>query len=185
MKIVQITLPTACAVAMFLSACSSTPEKPPANPPAQAAVMQPSPPPAPAATSKPMPSHDMSMNTLPAYLDPKNPVSTNRSVYFDFDESTVKAEYNSLIALHGNFLAAHPTVAIKIEGNTDERGSAEYNLALGQRRAESVERALELYGVKAGQMEAVSWGEERPKAVGHDESAWSQNRRADLTYPSK
>jgi peptidoglycan-associated lipoprotein len=76
-------------------------------------------------------------------------------------------------------------LAIKIEGNSDERGSPEYNLALGQRRAEAVLKALEIYGVKTAQLEAVSWGKERPRALGHDETAWAENRRADLVYPQK
>jgi peptidoglycan-associated lipoprotein len=76
-------------------------------------------------------------------------------------------------------------VAVKIEGNCDERGSAEYNLALGQKRAESVRQSLKVYGVKDTQLEAVSWGSEKPKAQGHDESAWAQNRRADVQYPGR
>ena len=125
------------------------------------------------------------MAPLPAYLDPKNPISTQRSVYFDFDDSLVKKEYQGLIERHGKYLNSMPSLAIKIEGNADERGSAEYNLALGQRRAEAVRKALEIYGVKASQLEAVSWGSERPKVQGHDETAWAQNRRADLSYPKQ
>lgn len=183
MRNVQIALVAVCSASVFLAACSSTPQRPPASPLMPAVL--PSTLPAPAATPKPTTAPAVTMALLPAYLDPKNPISTNRSVYFDFDDSVVKSEYDSLIGMHGNFLVAHPSLAIKIEGNTDERGSAEYNLALGQRRAESVERALKIYGVKVSQMEAVSWGMERPKAAGHDEAAWSQNRRADLIYPTK
>jgi peptidoglycan-associated lipoprotein len=76
-------------------------------------------------------------------------------------------------------------VAVKIEGHADERGGHEYNLALGQRRAQAVLAALKVYGVKGTQVEAVSWGEERPRATGHEESAWAQNRRADLAYPKR
>ena len=90
-----------------------------------------------------------------------------------------------MLELHGRYLSANPKLSIRVEGNADERGSAEYNLALGQKRAESVVRALKLYGVKDSQMEAVSWGKEKPKAMGHDEAAWAQNRRVDLVYPSK
>lgn len=106
-----------------------------------------------------------------------------RSVYFEFDDSAVKNEDLGLIERHGKYLSSQPALAIRIEGNADERGSAEYNLALGQRRAESVVRALRIYGIKDTQMEPVSYGEEKPMAQGHDESAWSQNRRADLVYP--
>jgi len=123
--------------------------------------------------------------SLPAYLDPKSDISTGRSVYFDFDMALVKPEFSGLVERHGKFLTSNPSVSIKIEGNTDERGSAEYNLALGQKRAQSVLQALRIYGVKDSQMEAISWGSERPKATGHDESAWAQNRRADLQYPKQ
>jgi peptidoglycan-associated lipoprotein len=143
----------------------------------------PAPTPAPAAAAQPTTQPQVAASVLPAYLDPNNLLSKERSVYFDFDEFTIKSEYEGLIARHGNFLAANPKVAIKIEGNADERGSPEYNLALGQKRAQSVLNALKLMGVKDGQMEAVSWGEERPKNAGHDEAAWAQNRRADLAYP--
>ena len=122
---------------------------------------------------------------LPAYLDPNSSIYKNRSVYFDFDKYAVKAEFNDLIADHGKFLAANPNVAIKVEGNTDERGGAEYNLALGQKRAQAVITALKVYGVKDSQMEAVSYGKEKPKATGSDDASRAQNRRADLAYPSK
>lgn len=104
-------------------------------------------------------------------------------MYFDYDNYEVKRQFADLLDRHGKYLASRPSLAIKIEGNADERGSVEYNLALGQRRAEAVLRALRLLGVRDAQMEAISWGEERPKATGHEESAWSQNRRADLVYP--
>lgn len=90
-----------------------------------------------------------------------------------------------MIELQGRYLAAHPDVMVRIEGNTDERGGAEYNLALGQRRAESMARALRVYGARDAQMEETSWGEEKPVAEGHDEAAWAQNRRADVVYPSR
>ena len=127
----------------------------------------------------------VTMVSVPAYLDPSNPISKERSVYFDFDDFTIKNQYAQLIQLQGDFLASKPSLSIKIEGNTDERGSPEYNLALGQKRAEAVLRAPEIYGVKNGQLEAISWGEEQPKATGHDETAWAQNRRADLVYPQR
>ena len=83
---------------------------------------------------------------------------------------------------HGQFLQTHSQVQIRVEGNTDERGSREYNLALGDKRAQVVAKQLELMGAKASQIEAVSYGEERPKAEGHDESAYAENRRADIRY---
>jgi peptidoglycan-associated lipoprotein len=135
--------------------------------------------------STPASSSTVAMVSVPAYLDPSNPISKERSVYFDFDDFTIKSQYAQLIQLQGDFLVSKPSLSIRIEGSTDERGSPEYNLALGQKRAEAVLKALEIYGVKDRQLEAISWGEERPKAAGHDEAAWAENRRADLVYPQR
>jgi peptidoglycan-associated lipoprotein len=176
------------ALAALLGACSSTPvatPAPAARPVAAAPAPVPSAAPSPAAAAKPAPASTVASVSLPAYLDPKSDISTGRSVYFDFDMALVKPEFSGLVERHGKYLAANPKLAIKIEGNTDERGSAEYNLALGQKRAEAVRQALKIFGVKDAQMEAVSWGSERPKSSGHDESAWAQNRRADLAYPNR
>lgn len=171
------------AVAALLGACSSTPVAPPAVETAKPVAVAPAPSPKPS-QAKPAPTPPVA-NTVPAYLDPNNPISKERSVYFAFDDDTLDAQYLALINRHGQYLAANPKLAIKVEGNADERGSSEYNLALGQRRAEAVVKALKLVGVKPEQMEAVSWGKEKPKATGHDEAAWSQNRRADLQYPAR
>jgi peptidoglycan-associated lipoprotein len=178
---------TLFALSALLGACSSTPIAPPAPAPAPVAPA-PAPAPAPmpvAATPMATPTSAVTTVTLPAYLDPKSPISTARSVYFGYDEFFVKQEYDPIIERQGRYLAANPNLAIKIEGNADERGSAEYNLALGQKRAEAVKQALKIAGVKDSQMEPISWGKERPKATGHDESAWAQNRRADLQYPNQ
>lgn len=176
-------------LALGLAACSSTPVTPAASPskaPMAAAAPAPAPAPAPpAAAPRPMPASTVSTVSLPEYLDPKSSISSQRSVYFDFDVFSVRGEDTPLIERHGKYLVSHPAVAIKIEGNTDERGGTEYNLALGQKRAESVLRALRIYGVRDSQMEAISWGESKPRAAGHDEAAWAQNRRADLQYPLK
>jgi peptidoglycan-associated lipoprotein len=115
------------------------------------------------------PSSTVATVSLPAYLDPKSDISTGRSVYFDFDMALVKPEFSNLVERHGRYLSSNPRVSIKIEGNTDERGGAEYNLALGQKRAEAVRQALKMYGVKETQMEP-SVGQ-RAQMVGHDESA--------------
>jgi peptidoglycan-associated lipoprotein len=120
--------------------------------------------------------------TLPPHRDPNSEVARQRSVYFDYDDFSVQDAYRGVIETQGRYLGSHPELAVRIEGNSDERGSAEYNLALGQRRAESVLRALAIYGVKPAQVEPVSLGEEKPKANGHDEAAWAQNRRADIAY---
>jgi len=165
--------------AVLLAACSSTPTTP--TPAASTAMAAPNGPrhPEPASAST------VSPTSLPAHLDPKSAISTDRSVYFDFDDYSIKKEYGPLIERHGKYLASNLRLAIRIEGNADDRGSAEYNLALGQKRAETVLRALRIYGVKDSQMEAISWGKEKPKATGHDEAAWAQNRRVDLEYPKK
>jgi peptidoglycan-associated lipoprotein len=105
------------------------------------------------------------------------------TVYFDFDSSEIKMEYAALVAAHGKRLAADHGLKVRLEGHTDERGSAEYNVALGERRAQAVKRALLLQGATEGQLTTVSYGEERPAAEGHDEAAWSQNRRVEIAYP--
>jgi peptidoglycan-associated lipoprotein len=137
------------------------------------------------AQATPAPAPAAQATRLAAYLDPHNPISTERSVYFDFDDYAIKSDYNNLIEMQGKFLADHPGLAIKVEGNADERGSAEYNLALGQKRAEAVVRALKIVGVQDKQLEAISWGKEKPKALGHDDADYALNRRADLAYPVK
>jgi peptidoglycan-associated lipoprotein len=109
-------------------------------------------------------------------------VLAKRSVYFDYDSNAVKDEYRGLVQAHSRYLADKRDSHIRIEGNCDERGSREYNLALGQRRAESVKKVMTVLGVPETRIETVSYGEEKPAAPGHDESAWAQNRRADIKY---
>ena len=120
---------------------------------------------------------------LPEHLDPASAISRERSVYFAFDDSNVTSAYMPMVERHAKYLAASASLAVRIEGHTDERGGPEYNLALGQRRAEAVARALRLLGVNGNRMEAVSYGEERPQAAGHTEADWARNRRADISYP--
>nr|4B5C_A Chain A, PUTATIVE OMPA FAMILY LIPOPROTEIN [Burkholderia pseudomallei]4B5C_B Chain B, PUTATIVE OMPA FAMILY LIPOPROTEIN [Burkholderia pseudomallei]4B5C_C Chain C, PUTATIVE OMPA FAMILY LIPOPROTEIN [Burkholderia pseudomallei] len=119
--------------------------------------------------------------TVDPLNDPNSPLA-KRSVYFDFDSYSVQDQYQALLQQHAQYLKSHPQRHILIQGNTDERGTSEYNLALGQKRAEAVRRALSLLGVGDAQMEAVSLGKEKPVALGHDEASWAQNRRADLVY---
>jgi peptidoglycan-associated lipoprotein len=119
--------------------------------------------------------------TVDPLNDPNSPLA-KRSVFFDFDDYTVKPEFESLLKQHAQYLISHPARHVRIQGNTDERGTSEYNLALGQRRSEAVRRELVLFGVPESQLEAVSFGKEKPVATGHDEASWSQNRRADLAY---
>jgi peptidoglycan-associated lipoprotein len=113
--------------------------------------------------------------------DPKG-VLAKRSVYFDFDSYVVKDEFKSLVEAHSKYLVANKGRHILIQGNTDERGGSEYNLALGQKRAEAVRKSMSLLGVPESQVEAVSLGKEKPKATGHDEASWAENRRADIVY---
>ena len=123
----------------------------------------------------------------PVTIDPnaqnaQGPVGVARIIYFDFDSYTVKPEFQQLIDGHARFLKANPNRHVSIEGHTDERGGREYNLALGQKRSEAVRRALVLVGVSDAQIEAVSFGKEKPAAQGSGEDAWAQNRRAEITY---
>ena len=114
-----------------------------------------------------------------ALKDPSS-ILSKRQVFFDYDKFEVKDEYRPLIEAHAKYLRENPNAKMLIQGNADERGSREYNVALGQRRAESVTKMMVLMGARADQIEAVSWGEEKPRASGHDDSAWSENRRADF-----
>ncbi|MFM0418792.1 peptidoglycan-associated lipoprotein Pal [Paraburkholderia aromaticivorans] len=113
--------------------------------------------------------------------DPNGPLA-KRSVYFDFDSYTVKSDYQPLLEAHAQYLRSHPGRHVLIQGNTDERGTSEYNLALGERRSQAVLHDLETLGVPDSQLEAVSFGKEKPIALGHDEASWAQNRRADMVY---
>lgn len=113
--------------------------------------------------------------------DPNSPLS-KRIIYFDYDSYAIKDSYASLISAHAKVLAANPKLKMLIQGNTDERGSREYNLALGQKRAEAVKRALMLLGVQEAQIESVSLGEEKPRMEGSDEAAYAENRRSEMLY---
>jgi peptidoglycan-associated lipoprotein len=113
--------------------------------------------------------------------DPKG-VLANRSIYFDYDSYEVKDTYRSLVEAHSKYLLANKSRKILIQGNTDERGGSEYNLALGQRRADSVKKLMTAIGVPEASIESVSLGKEKPKVQGSNEEAWAENRRADLVY---
>ena len=119
--------------------------------------------------------------TVDPLNDPKG-VLANRSVYFDYDSFVVRDDGRPVVENHSAYLNKNTQRKVLIQGNTDERGGTEYNLALGQKRAEAVRRAMGSLGVAEGQMEAVSLGEEKPKATGSNEAAWAENRRADLVY---
>ena len=113
--------------------------------------------------------------------DPRS-VLSKRSVYFDFDQYNVKDEYKPLVEAHAKYLVGNKTAKMTIQGNCDERGSREYNIALGQRRADNVKRMMQLYGATDSQVETVSFGKEKPRNTGHDEGAWAENRRDDMVY---
>jgi peptidoglycan-associated lipoprotein len=105
-----------------------------------------------------------------------------RTIYFDFDSAVIQGQGVDVVAAHARYLAANPNARVRLEGNTDERGSREYNIGLGERRAQSVRRALLLQGVSDSQITTVSYGEERPAVMGHNEAAWAKNRRVDIVY---
>ncbi|MDY7580003.1 peptidoglycan-associated lipoprotein Pal [Herbaspirillum sp. RTI4] len=113
--------------------------------------------------------------------DPQN-ILSKRSVYFDYDSYSVKEEFRSVVEAHAKYLNSHKERKVIVQGNTDDRGGAEYNLALGQKRAEAVRKSLNLLGVSDAQIEAVSFGKEKPKALGNDDASHAENRRADIAY---
>jgi peptidoglycan-associated lipoprotein len=113
---------------------------------------------------------------------PQGGLLATRVVYFDFDSSEIKGAGTDIVAAHAKYLAAHSGTRVRLEGHTDERGSREYNIGLGERRAQAVRRALLLQGAIDAQISTVSYGEERPAISGHDEAAWSKNRRVEIIY---
>lgn len=120
-------------------------------------------------------------NLGPEFSDPSNPLS-KQVIYFELDSAQVKQEYVPVVAAHASYLASHSAQHVILAGHTDERGSSEYNISLGEQRAKSVERMLRAQGVAASQLEVVSYGEEKPASAGHNESAWSLNRRVEVGY---
>jgi peptidoglycan-associated lipoprotein len=116
-----------------------------------------------------------------ALRDPKS-ILSKRSVFFDYDSNLVKDEYKPLVTAHAQFLQKNPSYKMRIEGNADDRGSREYNIALGQRRADAVKQMMQLLGARSEQIETVSFGEEKPRCADPAESCWSQNRRGDIAY---
>ena len=128
--------------------------------------------------AKPVTSKPIVANPL---KDPNN-ILSKRSVYYDYDSSVIKDEFKPMVTAHARYLTQNRSAKIAIQGNTDERGSREYNIALGQRRADSVKQMMLLLGAQEGQIETVSFGEEKPRAAGKDEASFSQNRRSDIVY---
>ena len=156
----------------LLAACGSQPVKEEAKP---APVAEKAP------EAAPAPKAETQAVAIDPLKDPSN-ILSHRSVYYDFDKSIVKDEYKPMVEAHAAYLVSHSSAKTTLQGNCDERGSREYNLALGQRRADSVKKLMEAAGVPASQVSTVSFGSEKPRAQGHNEEAWAQNRRTDIVY---
>jgi peptidoglycan-associated lipoprotein len=158
----------------LLAACASEkPKAPEAAAPVPAPVVT-----APAPEAAPAPAAVVEVDPL---NDPAS-ILAKRSVYYPFDVSAVQDADKPVVLAHAKYLSEHPDRKVRVEGNCDERGSNEYNLALGQRRADSVKQMLVLGGAKASQIETVSYGEEKPRCTDHNEACWKQNRRSDIKY---
>jgi peptidoglycan-associated lipoprotein len=127
-------------------------------------------------------ANNVQSSGLPDILTNPKSILSKRSVYFDYDKYEVKAEYKDLVTAHAKFLAENRQFKMLIQGNTDERGSREYNLALGQKRADALKKMLVLLGAREDQVESVSLGEEKPKNEGQSEAAYTENRRGDMLY---
>lgn len=170
MKTLRIAL-TVAVLALSAVACSKNVK--PVTPAASTA-------PAPAAATTPPPAPPAAPQVSP--LDDPNSPLAQRVVYFDFDKSDIKPEFLDTLTAHAKYLVANPSQKVRIEGYTDERGTVEYNIALGDRRAQAVRRFMLFQGVNADQITTVSYGEAHPADGGHDETAWAKNRRAVVVY---
>lgn len=171
--------------ALALAACSSTPEQAPvssapaasSSAPAAAAPKPAAPAPAAAAPAKPkVDPYD------PVNLTNKASLLSKRGIFFEYDKYNISDDYQPLVVTHAIFLTKNPNAKAQIQGHADERGSTEYNLALGQKRADAVKQALIALGAKESQLETISFGKEKPRNPGKDEVAYSENRRADIMY---
>jgi len=120
----------------------------------------------------------------PALNDPSSPLS-KRVIYFRYDSYEVLPEYQTVLTAHAGYLASHGARTVTLEGHADERGSPEYNIALGEQRAKAVSKLMQLQGVNGGQLQVVSYGEEKPAVPGHDEASWQQNRRVEISYSGR
>lgn len=171
----------AAGAAALLAACATTQEEAPVESvqPAPAERTMPEAPQRPSAETMPAPA-DQGFQGSP--LDDPESLLSKRVIYFDFDRAEIKPEFREIIAAHAEYLASNRNVRIVLEGHTDERGSREYNMGLGERRANSVRSMLTLQGVSSQQIEVVSYGEERPVAMGQSEESWRLNRRVEIVY---
>jgi len=170
------------ALVNLLAACASETPKEAASQPAPAPAAAEAPAAAPAAETAQTATAAPAASSATAAASAEAAMPEVRSVYFPFDVDAVQAADRATVQAHGEYLGKNKDVKVRVEGNCDERGSSEYNLALGQRRANNVKKLLVLSGAKATQIETVSFGEEKPRCAEHNESCWSQNRRADIVY---
>jgi peptidoglycan-associated lipoprotein len=176
---------TAVAAAALIVGCGTTTEVDPVTgAPVTDATKPGAGKPGAAAQTGPIAKVDVTGKPGAAALDPqlKAGVLARRSIYYDLDQFDVKDEYRSLVEAHAKYLRENPTARILVQGNTDERGSREYNVGLGQRRSDGVKKMLILLGARDNQIESVSLGEEKPQSDGQSEEAWSKNRRSDILY---
>jgi peptidoglycan-associated lipoprotein len=172
----------------MMAACSSTPTKEQEGAPVVDGVQRPVPKP----TEKPVQVVETPVKTAviekptqltgPAALKDPNNILSKRIIYFDYDSNLVKEEYRPLVAAHAKYMSGDPKAKMIIQGNTDERGGREYNLALGQRRADAVKQMMSVLGAEGGRVETVSFGMEKPRVEGRTEEAFAQNRRAEIVY---
>lgn len=162
----------ACATAVFGGCSSAPPPRPVAAPVAPAPTALPA---KTAPLEKPAPTY------AGPWEDPSNPLH-RRTIYFDYDNAEIQPDYLPVLRNHARYIGTTAGLRVMLEGHTDERGSRDYNLALGEQRADAVRRFMLAEGVRADQLETLSYGEERPASVGHDEAAWRQNRRVFIAY---
>jgi len=153
----------ASLLSLFLVGCSSTPINDASKP------------------TGPSVSNDEKDLDLASLRDPNN-ILSKRSIYFDYDKDVVKAEYKDLVAVHAKYVSTHPKAKMTLTGNTDDRGSREYNVSLGQRRSVSVKKSMNVLGAQDVQIETVSFGEERADTNCKDDACYAKDRRVDISY---
>ena len=170
------------SVALLLAACGTK------EPPKEIKVEDRSPPATTTTTTTTTPSTQGTQGQqagvatrVDALKDPNSPLS-KRVIYFDYDKDAVKPEFAALVQAHASYLGQNRNRRVRLEGHADERGSREYNMALGQRRADAVRKATAVLGVGNERIETISFGEDKPRSNGHDEAAWAQNRRVEIVY---
>ncbi len=176
MRATLIAALTAAAGLLFVTACTTTPTEEQKPAPTEERK------PAAAGEGPRVATVDLTKRPGANPLKDPDSILSKRSIYYEFDKFDVKDEYRGMIEAHAKYLRDNPGGKMLIQGNTDERGGTEYNLALGQKRAEAVRKSMATLGVAESQMEAVSLGKEKPKALGSGEAAWAENRRADIVY---